>query len=149
MCDFLYYQLLFKSVFNPVLKTDITLATFYYRIILLPREELKIAANGLDKISAASFTSFTGILSCPAALEHFDLSNSFSMCLGSTLPNSKLVSTGSPLLGRYFSGLSQSLVSIFLASSGPMEIKCLLNASAIASGLSTSWPLWVIDKWGL
>ena len=66
----------------------------------LSREELKIAASGLDKISAASFASLTGILSCPAALEHFNLLISFSIILGSTLWNSKPVSTGSPSLGR-------------------------------------------------
>ena len=42
-------------------------------------EELNIAASGLHKISAASFTNCTEILSKPADLLHFNLLISISI----------------------------------------------------------------------
>ena len=95
-------QQLFKSVFDPLLKTDVIVATFYmFRKTPFSIEELKIVANDLDKISAVSFPSFTGLLSFPVALGYFSLFISMNTWL--TLLNSKLVSTGSPRLGKHFS----------------------------------------------
>ena len=63
------------SLFEPEFKIEVTLATFHIsgKIPVL-NDELNTAAKGLHKIPAASFISFTEILSYPADLEHFSLS---------------------------------------------------------------------------
>ena len=71
-----------------------------------------MAATGLHKIPAASFTNFTETLSCPADLEHFNFLIFFSIVLGSTGKNSKGGAMEGPLSITYFSGSSDSLVSI-------------------------------------
>ena len=46
--------------------------------------ELNIAASGVLKVPAASFSNFTRTFSYPADLEHFNFFISFSIALGST-----------------------------------------------------------------
>ena len=67
-------------LFEPDLKIEVTLAAFHIsgKIPVL-NNELNTAAKGLHKIPAASFISFTEILSYPVDLEHFSLLISLSI----------------------------------------------------------------------
>ena len=70
-------------LFEPDLKLEVTLAIFQIsgKMPLL-KDTLNIISSGLDKISAASLTSLTDILSFSADLEHFKFFISLSIVLG-------------------------------------------------------------------
>ena len=58
-------RVLFKLVFVPVLKTDLTLATLHmFGKTPFLREELKITATSFDKISAFVYAHWDVIVPC-------------------------------------------------------------------------------------
>ena len=73
--------------FESDLKIEVILAIFQMSgKIPISNEELNMAARGLQKIPAASFTNnFTETLSYPADLEHFNFLIPFSICFWGTI----------------------------------------------------------------